>query len=33
MVDLLQARTDFEASTRLVQVAGDMSRPRLDLLA
>ena len=33
MVNLLQARTDFEASTRLVRVAGDMSKQLLDLLA
>ncbi len=32
-VNLLQARTDFEASTRLVQVASDLTKPLLDLLA
>jgi len=33
MVDLLQARTDFEASARLVRVAGDMSKQLLNLVA
>ena len=33
MVTLLQARTDFEASARLVHVAGDTIRPLFDLLA
>ena len=32
MVNLLQARTDFEANTRLARVAGEMSRQLLDVL-
>jgi len=33
MVNLLRARTGFEAGARLVPVASDLTTPRLDLLA